>query len=291
MPGRSPSPSGLLTAVDALGRRVTLDRPPRRIVSLVPSLTETLFSFGLTDAIVGITRYCVEPSALVRDVPRIGGTKDPNIDQILALRPDLVVASAEENVREHVERLIAAAIPVYVSLSDGPRHALAEMRDLAVLTGRPGAAEPAVTRAETALDALMARTTQHTAVPYFCPIWRRPYMVAGPETYVSGLLRACGGESVGGAGPARYFPVELHEIMARGPAVILLPDEPYPFAERHRQEMLQFADVPAVRHRRVYLIDGQMVTWYGPRMAEALATLGRLLGASGDEPPTEAVPA
>jgi len=261
---------------DALGRTLEIDAPPRRIVSLVPSLTEALFALGLREEIVGITRYCVQPAALVGAVPKVGGTKTPDLEAIERLHPDLVIASAEENVRAHVERLIAAGLTVYVSLPTTVRRALAELRDLERLTGRMGAADPWLAPAA-------ARVAEPAARPagrprrYFCPIWRRPYMVAGPDTYMSDLLRLCGGENVCGVGPARYYPVDLAEVMARGPEVVLLPSEPYPFAEKHRAEVLAFADAPAVRAGRVHLVDGQLLTWYGPRIATALATFAALL--------------
>lgn len=250
-----------------------------RIVSLVPSLTEALFALGLRDAIAAVTEYCVAPADLVANVPKVGGTKTPDLDAILALRPDLVIASAEENIREHVERLIAAGLTVYVSLPTTVRRALEELRDLALLTGRPDAAEPWLAPARTLLVDFEAAAAAETRTPvrYFCPIWRRPYMVAGPDTYMSDLLRLCGGENLYGAGPARYYPVALAEVMARAPDVVLLPNEPYPFAEKHRAEILAFRDAPAVRHRRVHLVDGQLLTWYGPRIGAALRAFAALL--------------
>lgn len=262
---------------DALGRGLPLGRPPRRIVSLVPSLTEALFALGLRDEIVAVTQYCVEPADLVANVPRVGGTKTPDLAAIARLRPDLVIASAEENIREHVEQLIAAGLTVYVSLPDTVRRALAELRDLARLTGREPAAEPWLAPAEALLDELEQRPVVRPA-RYFCPIWRRPYMVAGPATYMTDLLRLCGGENVFGDGPARYYPVELAEAMARAPELVLLPSEPYPFGEKHRGEILAWRDVPAVRGGRVLLVDGQLLTWYGPRIGAALRGFAGILG-------------
>ncbi len=270
--------------VDGLGRRVVLPAPPRRIVSLVPSFTEALFAMGLDAAIVAVTRYCVHPAERVAAVPKVGGTKNPDLDAILRLHPDLVVASAEENVREHVEALMGAGLTVYVSLPHTVRRAIAELRDLARLCGVPSAAEPWLRPAEERLARLEAGRPLRP-VRYFCPIWRRPYMVAAPHTYMTDLLRICGGESIFGDGPARYYPVELAEAMARDPEVILLPDEPYPFAAKHLPEIEQFTAVRAVRDGRVHLVDGQLLTWYGPRLARALDYFSSLLhaGANGDE--------
>lgn len=264
-----------LQAVDALGRSVALREPPRRIVSLVPSLTESLFAFGLGPFIAGITKYCVEPAAGVAGIPRIGGTKDPDLAAIRALAPDLVIASAEENVRQHVETLMACGLTVYISLPQTVRRAVGELRDLARLCGVAPAATLWLDEVERQLGE--REGDQRPPVSYFCPIWRRPWMVAGPETYMSDLLRVCGGASIFGTGPARYYPVDLAAAMAARPQAVLLPSEPYPFAEPHRSEVLTWTDVPAVRDGRVYLVDGQLVTWYGPRIGQAITTLTALL--------------
>lgn len=264
-------------AVDGLGREVVLPAPPRRIVSLVPSFTEALFAMGLDAAVVAVTRYCVAPADRVASMPKVGGTKNPDLDAIVRLRPDLVIASAEENVREHVESLVRTGLTVYISLPHTVRRAIAELRDLARLCGVPAAADPWLRPAEARLALLEARSRPRP-VRYFCPIWRRPYMVAAPRTYMSDLLRVCGGENVFGEGPARYYAVELEEAMARDPEVILLPDEPYPFAAKHLPEIERFVQVAAVRDGRVHLVDGQLLTWYGPRIARALDYFGALLG-------------
>jgi ABC-type Fe3+-hydroxamate transport system substrate-binding protein len=264
---------------DGLGRAITPVRPPERIVSLVPSLTEALYGMGLAGRIVGRTRYCVEPRGLVDQTPALGGTKNPEIDRIVALAPDLVVASAEENVREHVEALIDAGLTVYVSLPATVRRAIEELRDLALLVDRERQARPWLEDARETVETLERRALSRRRVRYFCPIWRRPYMVAGPDTYMSDLLRLCGGENSFGDGPARYYPVELADVAARAPEVVLLPSEPYPFADKHLPEILSHAEMPAVAHGRVHLIDGQWITWYGPRIAPSLRAVAALFEA------------
>jgi len=265
--------------VDGLGRELPPAPPARRIVSLVPSFTETLFALGLRDEVIGRTDYCVQPPQLVARVPAFGGTKTPHLAEVEALAPDLVIASAEENVKEHVERLIDAGLRVYVSLPLSVRRALDEINDIARLTDREPALHPWLDEARDTVAELEARHAIARAVPYFCPIWRRPYMVAGPDTYMSDLLSLCGGESVFGPGPARYYPVELAEAARRRPAVVLLPDEPYPFSAKHLPEMLAFSEMPAVHDARVHLVDGQMITWYGPRIAQHLRAAAALLEA------------
>lgn len=261
---------------DGLGRTVSFAPSPRRIVSLVPSLTEALFAVGLSDQIVARTEYCVEPAGLVDRTPTVGGTKTPDLAAIRALAPDLVIASAEENVKEHVEALIDAGLRVYVSLPSTVERALTEMADLARLAGRDPARLPWLTEARGVLADLRSRRSS-PPVRYFCPIWRRPYMVAGPDTYMSDLLHLCGGASLFGPGEARYYPVNLNDVAARAPEVVLLPSEPYPFAAKHLPEIAAHTSMPAVRAGRVHLIDGQWITWYGPRMAEGLRGVAALL--------------
>ena len=269
------------TVVDGLGRTVALAPRPRRIVSLVPSLTEALYAMGLREQVVARTKYCIEPAALVGSAPTVGGTKTPDLAAIRSLAPDLVIASAEENVREHVEALIAAGLRVYVSLPLTVRRALTELGDLARLTGRQAEARPWLDEAEQVLAELAARRAGRPGTPYFCPIWRRPYMVAAPDTYMSDLLRICGGENIFNAAPgaARYYAVTLADAAACRPEVVLLPSEPYPFTAKHLPEIMAFGEMPAVRHGRVHLVDGQWITWYGPRIAPSLRAVAALFDA------------
>ena len=261
---------------DGLGRVLERTAPPRRIVSLVPSWTEALYAMGLRDEIVARTEYCVAPADLVGATPTVGGTKTPQLDRILALAPDLVIASAEENVRTHVQALLDAGLRVYISLPETVRRALQEISDLAMLTGRTEAVADLLVETTALVEELEARHSSHGGLRYFCPIWRRPYMVAGPDTYMTDLLRICGGETIFGAGSARYYPVELVDVATRAPEVVLLPSEPYPFAAKHLPEITAHATMPAVHSGRVHLIDGQWITWYGPRIASSLRAVAAL---------------
>lgn len=264
---------------DAIGQELTPSEPSR-IVSLVPSLTETLFAYGAGNAVVGVTRYCVEPEAAVAPLLRIGGTKNPNIAAILTLAPDLVIASMEENRREDVEALVGAGLRVYVTLPQTVRAAVTLLADLARLIQAESRAAPLLAAIDEALAGAQTLCLGREPVAYFCPIWRRPYMTSGPGTYPYDILRVCGGRSVCGSGPARYFEVALADVAAAQPQVILLPDEPYPFAPRHVADFAGYVTVPAVRDGAIHCFDGKMLTWYGPRLPEALRALSRLLKAA-----------
>jgi ABC-type Fe3+-hydroxamate transport system substrate-binding protein len=266
---------------DATGKVYVAQRPSARAVSLVPSLTEAIFALGAGERLVGVTKYCVEPAGIVDGITRVGGTKNPDVGAIVALAPDLVVASAEENREEDVAALRAAGIDVLVTLYQTVEAAIDGMADLAaVLDVSSGLDWLHDGREER--ERLLARSLP--PVPYFCPIWRRPYMAARDDTYMADLLRSAGGiNALGGGGAAHYNDVDLTELHRANPSVILLPDEPYPFAEKHLKDFEPFVDIDAVRHGRILLVDGKALTWYGPRMAGALRMFAGLFDGARHE--------
>ena len=258
------------------GDRPGADRAAaRRIVSLVPSLTEGLFALGLGERVVGVTDWCVHPAEQVARVPKVGGTKNPSLPRILELRPDLVIANQEENRRRDVERLEAAGLDVWVTYPRTVGDGVALLEELAEL-GAPEAARRAVLDpVREAYEAARARRGLCTRC--FCPIWKGPWMAVGADTYADDLLTLCGGENVFGDRRERRYPiVEEAEIVAAAPEVILLPDEPYAFGPREVAE-LSALPVPAARSRRIHPLDGTLVSWYGPRISRAIRTLSGLL--------------
>jgi ABC-type Fe3+-hydroxamate transport system substrate-binding protein len=261
---------------DATGVTLATDRPRRRIVSLIPSTTETLCALGLADALVGVTAYCREPAAVTRTKTRIGGEKDPDLDAIRALAPDLVIANVEENVAAHVATLRDWGIPVWVTYPRTVDGALAMIRELGEVTGAQAAATRMLAELTPLVTRVRAAVGARPPVPVFYAIWRNPYMTVGRDTYVHDVLALCGAANVYGDAPARYPAVTLDDVAARRPAVIVLPDEPFRFRAAHVRDFDAYPDVPAVRDRRVLLVDGKPFTWHGPRLADALRTLPRL---------------
>ena len=253
------------------------ERPvPRRIVSLVPSLTEALFALGLGPRLVGVTDWCVHPAAEVAALPKVGGTKNPAIPRILELRPDLVLANQEENRERDVERLRQAGVEVWVTYPRTVAEAVELLPELAALGAPPERSEPLLERARSALERARARRPS-TPIPYFCPIWKRPWMAVGADTYADDLLALCGGRNVFGHRRERRYPiVESEEIEAAQPQVILLPDEPYAFGPADVAELREL-DTPASRSGRIHCLDGTLVSWYGPRIPLALEVLGGML--------------
>jgi len=267
----------MVVRADASGVAVDLARPPRRIVSLVPSITETLCALGLADALAGITVYCVEPHAIVSGKTRIGGEKNPDLEKIRRLEPDLVIANIEENMRDHVETLRSWSIPVWVTYPRTVADGIQLIADLGAVTSTEARAAEILGQIEPLYDRVVSAAARRPPVAVFYPIWRGPYMTINRDTYIHDMLRVCGARNVFAERPERYPTVTLDEMAARRPAVILLPDEPFRFRRAHLADFAGYVDVPAVRGGRIHLVDGKPFSWHGPRIAEALRTLPRLI--------------
>ncbi|SOC49828.1 substrate-binding protein [Blastococcus aggregatus] len=246
---------------DDLGTALDLPGPPRRVVSLVPSLTEAL-AVTVPDRVVGATDWCTHPPDL--DVARVRGTKNPDRAAIAALAPDLVIANREENRQLDVQRLRAAGIPVWVTVIESLDEALVSMRRL--LTEVLDVSEPAWLRTAAAE---WARPVPEPALRVAVPIWRDPWMVVGGRTFAGDVLARLGLHNAFADDEQRYPRVEPDDLGARDLDLVLLPDEPYVFTAEDGPEA--FPDVRSV------LISGRDLTWYGPSLATAR---GRLLAAT-----------
>lgn len=265
-----------LDALDDGGVALRLAHAPERIVSLVPSLTELVCALGGAARLVGVTRFCTDPPEVVAGLTKVGGTKTPDCEAILALRPDLILVNAEENRRADYERLVASGVPVFNSFPTGVQAAALSIGRLGRLLGSEERAAALAGAIEQARAAALARIGRRPRV--FCPIWRNPWMTFNRDTFAHDLLWCAGGENVAADAAERYPRVELGSIAERLPEVVLLPDEPYRFAERHIETLTELSQTPAWRDQRIHLIDGKAISWYGPRTPAALADLGRLLG-------------
>jgi ABC-type Fe3+-hydroxamate transport system substrate-binding protein len=258
---------------------VSRSRPefaPQRIVSLVPSLTESLFALGLGARVVGVTEWCIHPAEGVAPLAKVGGTKQPDLAAIRALGPDLVLANQEENRRRDVERLEADGIRVWVTYPRTVAEGAALLAELAELGASPETRARVVEPVLAAVaEAERARPMEGTAV--FCPIWRDPWMAVGGDTYADDLLSLSGGRNVFGARGGRRYPrVTLDEVVAAAPEVVLLPDEPYAFGADDEAELRRLP-LPAAKSGRIHRIDGTWVSWYGPRIRPALRVIRSLL--------------
>lgn len=267
-----------LEITDDLGDRVSLAGTPLRIVSLVPSITETLIDLGVGKRLVGRTSYCVHPREAVESIPKIGATKGVSFEKIDALSPDLIVANKEENRKRHIDRL-RERYTVFVTYPRSVEGAVKTVLDLGRLVGaeaRGGAiaceCDELLERASAAVTGKRLRTA--------CMIWRDPWMAVGSGTYMNDLLDVVGFRNV--FEKPRYPETALEDLAAREPDVVILPDEPYAFTEADRNELAS-ALSKRKRRPRIILMDGSYLTWFGSRtrlgLRHLLGAKARLLGA------------
>lgn len=236
-------------------------RTVTRVVSIVPSLTETL-AVTAPGLVVGATDWCTHPADL--DVVRVGGTKNPDVARIAGLSPDLVVANFEENREPDLQALRDAGLTVWVSVIRTLDEAFTALAELLSICGldRPRWLDDAEAAWREPYDGPRRRAV--------IPIWRRPWMVVGSGTFAGDVLRRLGVENVYESAPDRYPRATPEEIAATGADLIVLPDEPYLFTASDGPEA--FPDVPAV------LVSGRLLTWYGPSLVEAARILPEALG-------------
>lgn len=238
--------------------RLKLSKPAVRIVSLVPSLTETLAYLGLEKETVGITKFCVHPAAWFESKQRIGGTKHVAIEKVKALRPDLLIASKEENLREQVEA-IAQFCPVLLTDIVTIQDAIDSMISIGKHTGKAIEAEQLGHEIQLRFSSL--HITERKKAVYL--IWRKPWMLAGGDTFIHQMMDAAGYDNVFGEHP-RYPETSLEALAHMDIDCILLSSEPYPFTHKHVAEVSA-----AIPQAEVRLVDGEMFSWYGSRMLQA----------------------
>jgi ABC-type Fe3+-hydroxamate transport system substrate-binding protein len=244
---------------------VTADSlPPKRIVSLVPSTTETVFALGAGDRVVGVTRFCIHPEEARTRARIVGGTKNPVIDRILDLEPDLVLANEEENRRDDVEAL-RARVPVLVSFPRSLRDAVRDIRSLGSVLGEPDRGEQLARDIERERSKL---APSPRSFRYLYLIWRRPYMAAGPGTFVDSFLGEAGGVNAAPTDRGRYPEITADEVGASDADVLLLSSEPFPFRDAHRSEL-----AGRLPEDRILLVDGELLSWHGVRLREGVRYL------------------
>jgi ABC-type Fe3+-hydroxamate transport system substrate-binding protein len=253
---------------DQIGRTILLPQIPRRIISLVPSQTELLFSLGLDETVVGITKFCIHPNAWFRSKPRIGGTKAIDAAQIDLLQPDLIIANKEENDKQQVEAL-AARYPVWVSDVKTLSDALAMIRSVGALTGKETRAGELANEIDARFSILT--TPSKTAMVAYL-IWYRPWMAAGGDTFIHHMLARCGFDNAFGD-RNRYPEIDLNSLTGIHDLTVLLSSEPYPFRQRHIHEIQK--NLP---NARIMLVDGELFSWYGSRLLHAPDYFRQLLG-------------
>lgn len=268
-----------------------IPQPVTRVVSLVPSVTETLFALGKGGTLIGRTVFCIEPKGEVEKIPAFGGTKSPQLDKIIDLQPQLVLANKEENRREDIIQLRAAGINVHVAQPTTVEEGLAyvttcgrifECEEEAERITRAGVKE--VVRIKERVrelseqNELRMQPRPHSRPRVICFVWNNPWMAVGSDTYIGDMISTLGGENIYNLAADRYFAVDPVEVAAQNPDIILFPDEPYAFTEDDLNFWRKnFAEVSAVHHDRLRICDGQDLCWFGARIPEALKRLEPVL--------------
>ncbi len=286
--------------LEELTKLPELDHPPERVISLIPSITESLFDLGFGSSLVGITDYCVHPADKVSSIQRVGGPKNPDLELISQLDPQVVFVNQEENSSSTIGEILEAGIKVWMSFPKTVDESLDVLRKILGLYHTDRSAVQ-ITSLRIAVDYARAASESQTPMKYFCPIWQdleggQPYwMTFNQHTYSHDVLSIMGGRNIfadrnrsyplkadleGEGGEktegrdTRYPRVTTNEINQADPDVILLPNEPFSFNEDSKQLILEeLGETQAVRNKKIYFLDGSLITWHGTRLGKALQEL------------------
>ena len=259
---------------DQLGRTVELPATPRSIVSLVPSITELLYTLQLDEQVTGITKFCIHPESWFKQKARVGGTKNIKTSVIQQLQPDLIIANKEENVKAQIEEL-ALQYPVWISDVNNLADALEMIEQIGTITGTlPGATHllgqinTAFTKLQTSSDQIIRAATKHKPKTGYL-IWRNPYMTVGSDTFIHDMLDRCGFQNIFGHS-TRYPAIDTWQLSHCD--LLLLSSEPFPFQQKHIDELQ-----PHLPNTKIILVDGEMFSWYGSRLLHAPSYFASLL--------------
>ena len=246
---------------DQMNREISVQFPPKRIISLVPSQTEFLYDLGLKNEIIGQTKFCIHPEEMRTQNTMIGGTKNLKLDLIAQLKPDLIIGNKEENEQVQIEYLMQH-FPVWMSNINTMDDAYEMMQKIAKMVHKTNEAEAIIHQIKTDFEQLKIKVTGNKntqKIAYF--IWRKPYMVAAKNTFINHLIETLNFENVFADNSERYASVTENDIIDKNPSIIFLSSEPYPFKQKHISELQNL--LPKVK---IILVDGEMFSWYGSRL-------------------------
>jgi iron complex transport system substrate-binding protein len=270
-----PTAATALTLSDQTGRQVSLSALPERIVSLVPSVTETVFAIGARDRLVGVTDFCDYPAA-ARLKPRVGGMLAPSLETIVTLKPDLVIATTAGNREETFAQLERLRIPVYVVNPVNVSDVLDLISRLGALTGHEAEAARLVATLQARIKAVSERVAPLPRPRVLYVLWPDPLIVPGRGALVSELIAKAGGDSVTAEASEDYPRYSLEAAVARAPQVIVLANHGAGQGTISREKWERFTSLPAVKAGRLYTADGNLLHRYGPRVVDGLELLARL---------------
>ena len=247
--------------VDQIGHQIQLGKYPKRIISVVPSQTELLFDLGLENEVIGITKFCIYPNSWFKNKTRVGGTKTLNIKKIKQLNPDLIIANKEENTKEQIEEL-QKLFPVWTSDIRNLQGSIEMIKQVGLITNSTEKANKIIAKIEQDFNFLSSTQKQPKSTLYF--IWRNPYMSVGSTTFIHDVMDRAG--FINAVETNENYPViTIEQIQNINPQLIFLSSEPYPFKEKHVQEMKRYCP-----NAEVILVDGEMFSWYGSRLTKTV---------------------
>jgi len=258
---------GTMQFIDQLQQIINLEKTPQRIISLVPSQTELLVDLGLKKYLVGITKFCVHPEELREEIDIVGGTKDIHLDKIKQLKPDLILCNKEENTKEIVTSLQHIA-PVHVSNIHNIEESLVLIKQYGEIFSIEKNAASLIEDIKEEYNSFtkFIENKPNRKIAYF--IWRKPWMVAGGNTFINELLQLNHFKNIFEATP-RYPEVDLKDL--KEVDLVLLSSEPFPFKEKHIQELTAY-----VSKDKIKLVDGEYFSWYGSRLKNAFTYFKQL---------------
>lgn len=264
--------------VDQQGSKIQLNSFPKRIISLVPSQTELLFDLGLNQEIIGITKFCIHPNEKVKSKEKIGGTKNLNLEKILFLQPDLIIGNKEENEKYQIE-FLQSRFPVWMSDIVTLEDSYEMIHQVGLITNTPIQAKKLISTIKNNFNSFspIIKSTNHQitqSIAYL--IWQNPYMCAGSNTFVNTILELIGFKNVFANKTSRYPETTTEELKQLQPNYIFLSSEPFPFKEKHIQELQKICP-----QAKIMLVDGEAFSWYGSRLQHTPKYLQNLLSEIG----------
>ena len=248
-----------------------------RIVSLCPSLSELVFDLGLGADLVGITKFCIHPADGVAAIEKVGGTKDPKVQRIIELQPDIVLLNREENRIEDAELLQQAGLTCHVSMPRTVGETAEMVRSIAEAIGRPGPGELIARDIEERSQSVRKQAQGQSAVRWIYLIWRDPWMSVNSDTFVQDLLGLAGGVNAFADLEERYPVVQAAQIAEADPDAIYLSSEPFPFQQKHIDELVELTRLP---RERFHLVDGEYLSWHGSRTPDGVDYAAGLIRAA-----------
>lgn len=239
-----------------------------RIISTVPSQTELLFDLGLDEAVIGITKFCIHPKEWFKSKEKIGGTKTLNVQKIIDLKPDLIIGNKEENSKDQIQ-VLQKQFQTHITDIKTVEDNIQLIHKIGDLTGTANKAKDIIIQLENTIFNIAVKNKERKKAIYL--IWKNPYMTVGGDTFINSMMEKCGFENIYKS-LLRYPEIKLEDIEAASADYILLSSEPFPFREKHVDELKRIS-----QNSKIILVDGEAFSWYGTRIIKKEAYLKNLI--------------